>query len=122
MPDKQQGLRMPGCAICGGRFAEHKCTYCCRSVCSSCMNVENNKCLKCRNITAIPLRQFVRRNLILIIFLGTVWIYTVYPFPFLYALGFELDMSALQPILIATVVLAIPFIFMLRTWQKKPPA
>ena len=68
------------------------------------------------------MRQFVRRNLILFIFLGTIWIYTVYPFPFLYALGFDLDMSAILPILIATVVLAIPFLFMLRAWQKMPPA
>jgi hypothetical protein len=112
---------MPECAICGGRFAEHKCVYCNRSACSSCINVEISRCVKCEHKKSIPTLQFVRRNLILFIFLGTIWIYTVYPFPFLYALGFNVDMTVMQPILIATVVLAIPFLFMLRAWQKKPP-
>lgn len=112
---------MPGCTICGGRFAEHKCVYCAKSVCSSCMNIELSKCIKCKDKTMLPMKQFVRRNLILFIFLGSIWVYTVYPFPFLYALGFDLDMSAIQPILIASLVLAIPFIFMLMAWQKKPP-
>lgn len=82
---------------------------------------EEIKCIKCRNKSTVPLKQFVRRNMILIIFLGTIWIYTVYPYPFLIALGFNMDFSAILPVLIATIVLAIPFIIMLRVWQKRPP-
>jgi len=114
---------MPGCAICGGRFAEHNCAYCGRSACSSCMNVEISKCIKCEDRKTVPWRRFIRQNRILIIFLSTIWVFTVYPWPFLYmfGLGFDLDMSVLQPILIATIVIAIPFIFMLRAWQMRPP-
>ncbi len=110
-----------GCEICGSRFAENKCAYCGKSVCSSCMVSEGIKCIKCRDKKSIPLKRFVRRNIILIVFLGTIWIYTIYPFPFLLALGFNVDMSAYLPVLIATIVLAIPFIMMLRVWQKRPP-
>ncbi len=87
------------------------------------MNVEISKCIKCKDKNKLPMRQFVRRNLILFVFLGVIWIFTVYPWPFLYAmgLGFDLDMSVLQPILITSLVLVIPFLFMLRAWQKKPP-
>jgi hypothetical protein len=77
--------------------------------------------MKCRNRSSVPLKPFIRRNIVLIIFLGTIWIYTIYPFPFLVALGFNVDISAIQPVLIATIVLAIPFIIMLRVWQKRPP-
>lgn len=82
---------------------------------------EGVKCIKCRDKKSVPLKHFVRRNLVLIIFLGTIWIYTIYPFPFLVAMGFNADISAVQPVLIATIVLAIPFIIMLRVWQKRPP-
>ena len=82
---------------------------------------EGLKCIKCKDKKTIPVKRFVRRNIILIIFLSTIWVYTIYPFPFLYALGFDIDMSAIQPVLIATIVLAIPFIIMLRVWQKRPP-
>ncbi len=85
------------------------------------MNAEASKCLRCKEKRMMPMRQFIRRNLILIIFLGGIWVFTVYPFPILYALGFDLDISAIQPVLIASLVLMIPFIFMLRAWQKKPP-
>ena len=79
------------------------------------------KCIRCKDRKAVPLKQFVRRNIILLIFLGTIWIYTVYPFPFFYALGFNIDVSAILPVLITTIVLAIPFIIMLIMWQKRPP-
>jgi hypothetical protein len=85
------------------------------------MVLEGRKCIKCKDRKTVPIQQFIRRNLILVIFLGTIWIYTVYPFPFFYALGFDIDISAIQPILIASIVLAIPFIIMLRVWQKRPP-
>ena len=112
---------MTGCSVCGGRFAEHKCGFCGRAACSSCMHVEMGKCIKCEGKKTVPWRRFVRQNLILIIFMSTIWIYTVYPWPFLYAFGFNVDMSAIQPIMIATIVLAIPFLFMLKAWKAKPP-
>lgn len=112
---------MPGCEICGGRFAEHRCIFCNRTVCSSCMAPETGKCRRCSGVRRLPLGRFVRRNMILFIVLGLIWTYTVYPWPFLHAFGLEFDMSVIQPILIVSIVLAIPFVFMMRAWQKRPP-
>ncbi len=112
---------MPGCTICGGRFAEHTCAFCGRQACSSCLDVEVRKCIKCNNRTTVPLARFVRQNMILVVFLGLIWIFVVYPFPFLSSLGYEIDISVMQPVLIATLVIVIPFIFMFKAWQKRPP-
>lgn len=82
---------------------------------------EGLKCVKCVNRNSVPLKQFIKRNKFLIISIGAIWVYTVYPFPFLVALGFNVDISAVQAVLIATVVLTIPFLFLLKAWQKRPP-
>lgn len=60
---------MPGCAICDGRFAEHGCAYCGRQACSSCLDVERRKCIKCNDKKRMPITRFVRQNLFLFIFM-----------------------------------------------------
>jgi hypothetical protein len=49
------------------------------------------------------------------------WLYTVFPLPFMKLAGIDVDPSAFQPVLIATAVMTIPFIFMFLAWQKKAP-
>jgi len=43
----------------------------------------------------------------------------LYPFPYFMLIGTPVDMGIIQPVLIATTVMTIPFIFMLFAWKKK---
>jgi hypothetical protein len=52
------------------------------------------------------------------------WFFTVgvYPFPYFLAIGKSLDPVIMEPILIATGVMATPFTFLVMAWKKRPPA
>jgi uncharacterized membrane protein len=54
---------------------------------------------------------------------AALWFFTsgFYPFPFYLAIGKNIDMNIMQPILIASTLMAIPFIFLMVAWKKKPP-
>jgi hypothetical protein len=43
----------------------------------------------------------------------------LYPFPYFMAIGIPVDMAIVQPVLIATTVMTIPFVFMLFAWKKR---
>ena len=45
----------------------------------------------------------------------------VFPLPFLQLAGYEAGAAVLQPVLIATAIMTIPFVFMLIAWQKRAP-
>jgi uncharacterized membrane protein len=118
------------CTICGSRFASKHCYFCESNICSSCIapaDVTGNnttiKCIECdkRRINKISLFSVIRRNKIIIGILLGFWIFTVYPIPFLQMLGYRIDPSVFQPVLIATVAMTIPFVFMFVAWQKRAP-
>jgi hypothetical protein len=54
--------------------------------------------------------------------LVAVWFFVsgLYPFPYFYAVGIPVDSVIMQPVLIATAILLIPFIFMMFAWRKQP--
>ena len=43
----------------------------------------------------------------------------LYPFPYFILIGTPVDMGIMQPVLIATTVMTIPFICMLFAWKKR---
>jgi hypothetical protein len=47
------------------------------------------------------------------------WFFTagVYPFPYFFAIGKSLDPAIMEPILIATGVIAIPFSFLILSYR-----
>jgi hypothetical protein len=45
----------------------------------------------------------------------------LYPFPYIIAIGQSIDFRIMQPVLIATGIMMIPFVFLLFAWNKKPP-
>lgn len=51
----------------------------------------------------------------------SIWFFVsgLYPFPYLIAIGSQIDFEIMRPILIATSIMIIPFIFMLYAWKKK---
>jgi uncharacterized membrane protein len=54
---------------------------------------------------------------------AALWFFTsgFYPFPFYLAVGKPIDMTIMQPILIASTIMVIPFLFLMVAWKKKPP-
>lgn len=67
--------------------------------------------------------NFLKSNIQYILLFVALWFFVagVYPFPYLLAIGVPLDLTIMKPVLIATAVLMIPFIFMLFAWKKRPP-
>ena len=63
----------------------------------------------------------MKRNYYLIGIIVAFWLFTVFPLPFMQLAGIKVDPSAFQPVLIATAVMTIPFIFMFMAWQKRAP-
>ncbi|MDQ6666968.1 MAG: hypothetical protein M3Y53_01940 [Thermoproteota archaeon] len=63
------------------------------------------------------------RNFLSIILFVAFWFFTagLYPFTYLFAIGKSLDPVIMEPILIATEVMAIPFTFLVIGSKKRPP-
>lgn len=91
-------------------------------MCSSCIDIQENKCIKC----GIKKKKYnvIRRNIHYILLLVGLWFIVcgVYPFPFLFALGMPVDPVIMQPILISTGIMLTPFIIMMFVWNKRPPS
>jgi len=126
MADQQQQQR---CVICGSRFAERKCYFCQSRICSSCTvptdvtGYNTTKCISCdrKKIVKLGLITLLKRNYYLIGIIVAFWLFTVFPLPFMHLAGIDVDPSAFQPVLIATAIMTIPFIFMFMAWQKRAP-
>lgn len=122
---------MPTCAVCGSRFAAKKCYFCQKHVCSSCMapadvvgSALTVKCMACqrKGVTKISFLAVARRNKLVLGVLGGFWLFTVFPVPFLNLAGYgDNIMIVLQPVLMATAIMTIPFVFMMIAWQKRAP-
>ena len=112
---------MSQCYICGSRFGNVTCAYCNQTVCSSCLIQSERKCKRCA-ISKKKSAGVLKRNGPLIIMLVAVWFFVsgLYPFPYFYAVGIPVDPVLMQPVLIATAILLIPFICMMFAWRKQP--
>lgn len=109
---------MADCSVCGSRFASKRCYFCQKHACTSCIvppGVSGSrttvKCVTCE------------RNKMVFGILGGYWLFAVFPFPFLNLSGYSKEVlaSIMQPILIATALMTIPFVFMIIAWQKRSP-
>ncbi|SRR5581483_1544691 len=117
------------CAICGSRFAERKCYFCESKVCTSCIVPSDvsgsytTKCITCdrKKVNRLSTLTLLKRNYYLIGIIVAFWLFTVFPLPFLQMAGLEINPSAFQPVLIATAVMTVPFVFMFFAWQKRAP-
>jgi hypothetical protein len=67
--------------------------------------------------------MFFRRNILFILLFVGLWFFAagIYPFPYFLAIGKHIDPVIMQPILIATVLMIIPFLFLTIAWKKRPP-
>ena len=111
------------CQICSSYFGDIKCVYCQRVVCSSCISDNKIKCKKC-GAQKKPPSNFLKSNIRYILLFVALWFFVsgLYPFPYLLAIGVPLDFRIMQPVLIATGIMMIPFVFMMFAWKKRPPS
>ena len=118
------------CSICGSRFAEKKCYFCESKVCTSCIvpidvsgSYSTTKCVSCdrKKVKRVSALSMLKRNYYIFGILVAFWLFTVFPIPFMHLAGLHVDPSAFQPVLIATAVMTIPFVFMFIAWQKRAP-
>jgi hypothetical protein len=81
------------------------------------------KCLTCdrKKVNRLSFAALIKRNFHLFAIIVAFWLFTVFPIPFMQLAGLDIDPSAFQPVLIATAVMTIPFIFMFLAWQRKAP-
>jgi hypothetical protein len=87
------------------------------------MSGYTTKCISCdrKKIYRLGFTTLLRRNYYLIAILVAFWLFTVFPLPFMQLAGIDVNPTAFQPVLIATAVMSIPFIFMFLAWQKRAP-
>ncbi|TLX88642.1 MAG: hypothetical protein E6L04_00295 [Thaumarchaeota archaeon] len=111
---------MTNCEICGTRFGSRSCVICSKIVCSSCINRQGTRCTKCSS-RQVETASFFKRNLPYVALIIALWFFVsgLYPFPYFMAIGIPVDMAIVQPVLIATTLMTIPFIFMLFAWKKR---
>ncbi|GIU71026.1 MAG: hypothetical protein KatS3mg003_0505 [Candidatus Nitrosocaldaceae archaeon] len=107
------------CAICGARFSEHTCVYCNNKVCSGCIDNDARKCIRCKELNSMPTNRFLKRNWYLFLFIGLAWIFVIFPYPFLINYGYAFNYATLLPIIIASVAMIIPLIFLFKSWKKR---
>lgn len=121
---------MANCSICGSRFAEKKCYFCQSKICTSCMvpadvtgSAITVKCVTCdrKGIKKISLLAVLKRNKFLLGVIFGYWMFTIFPLPFLQLGGYQATAIVIQPVLVVTGILTIPFIFMIIAWQKRAP-
>jgi hypothetical protein len=112
--------RLESCTICGSRFGDRICPDCERNVCSSCIVYGKNICVKCNKVKAVP-SSFLKRNAKFILLFIAFWFFVsgLYPFPYMMALGQSVDFRVIQPVLIATGIMLIPFIFLMFAWNRR---
>ena len=123
MQDQQQR-----CMICGSRFAERKCYFCENRVCTSCIvpadvSGSTTKCVSCdrKKVDRLSLLTLLKRNYYLFAIIVAFWLFTVFPIPFMQLAGLDIDPTAFQPVLIASALMTIPFVFMFFAWQRRAP-
>ena len=76
--------------------------------------------MKCNKVKAVP-PSFLKRNVKFILLFIAFWFFVsgLYPFPYMMALGQPVDFRVIQPVLIATGIMLIPFVFLMFAWNRR---
>ena len=75
---------MMQCEFCGSSFGDRKCYFCEKICCTSCMTDDHSRCKQCFiKKRKLKFSQILKKNKILLGFIGFLWFYTVYPGPFI---------------------------------------
>lgn len=110
---------MQSCTFCGSAFGERKCYFCEERCCTSCMTDDRSRCKQCYiHKRKLTVKQVLKKNKLVLGFIGFLWFYAVYPGPFLPGL----DPSFYFLTLVAAVLIMIPVGLALFFWSLNPPS
>ena len=110
---------MKQCQFCGSSFGERRCYFCEKTCCTSCMTDDHSRCKQCFiQKRKLGISQILKKNKILLGFIGFLWFYTVYPGPFIP--GFDPMFYWIS--LVTAILIMIPICLMLFFWSLNPPA
>lgn len=110
---------MHNCYSCGSLLADRKCYFCEQFCCTTCMTDDRTRCKQCYiKKKRLSWKKLLKRNKIVIILMGFLWFYAVYPGPFFPGI----DPSYYYTTLIAAILIIIPLSLALFFWSLNPPA
>ena len=109
---------MHKCDFCGSAFGDRVCYFCERGCCTSCMTDDRSRCKECyvRKRRLSP-GQLIRKNRLVLVFVGLLWLYAVFPGPFLPGL----DPGFYTISVVAAILIMIPVGLAMFFWSLNPP-
>lgn len=111
-------LLIMACTFCGSRFDDRLCYFCNASCCTSCMVDDRSRCKQCYvNKQRLGWKQIAKKNKLVLVFAGLLWIYAVFPGPFIPGL----DPMFYTISVAAAVLIMIPICLALFFWSLNPP-
>lgn len=110
---------MHSCYSCGSSLADRKCYFCEKYCCTTCMTDDRTRCKQCYiKKQKLSWKKILKRNKILLVAIGGLWFYAVYPGPFFPGI----DPSYYYVTLIAAILIMIPVGLAMFFWSLNPPA
>lgn len=110
---------MRRCGFCGSAFGDRECYFCETRCCTSCMTDDRSRCKRCYiDKKRLGWKKILKRNRMVLAFVGLLWLYAVFPGPFLPGL----DPGFYSVTVIAAVLIMIPVGLALFFWSLNPPS
>lgn len=106
------------CDFCGSSFGDMICYFCDKSCCTTCMVDDRTRCKECYiHKRKLTWKKILKKNKTLLICIGFLWLYAVFPGPFLPGL----DPTFYTISLVAALLIMIPICLALFFWSLNPP-
>lgn len=110
---------MQQCEFCSSAFGDRVCYFCNRNCCTTCMTDDRTRCKDCFiQKRRLGWKKLLKRNKIVLVFIGVLWLYAVYPGPFIPGL----NPTFYTITVIAAIMIMIPVGLALFFWSLNPPA
>lgn len=110
---------MRQCGFCGSAFADRLCYFCETACCTSCMTDDRTRCRRCHaGGRRLGWKKILKRNKAVLGFVAFLWLYAVFPGPFLPGLDPDFYLVSL----LAAVLIMIPVGLALFFWSLNPPS
>ena len=93
------------CDFCGSAFGDRVCYFCEKNCCTSCMIDDRTRCKQCYIYKRrLGWKRLVKKNKVVLIFVGFLWLYAVFPGPLIPGL----DPGFYVISIVAAVLIIIP--------------
>ena len=109
---------MHKCDYCGSSFGDRICYFCEKTCCTSCMVDDRTRCKDCYiQKRHLGWKKLIKKNKVILIFVAFLWLYAVFPGPFIPGL----DPTFYTISIVAALLIMIPIGFTLFFWSLNPP-